>query len=326
MKILYGYRDLKDKLKDPIIAIGIFDGIHIGHKRVIKKILNLPGKGRDRVVVTFDPHPQTVLCPEKTPPRIMSLEHRLFILGKMGISATIVIRFTDFIAMMSPEEFISRVIKAIGARTVYVGSNFHFGKGKSGNVETLKELGNSSGVDVRIVGPVKKGGRVISSTWLRKLISAGNILKAEELLRRPVSVLGAVVSGDRRGTVLGVPTANIDPHHEVIPPAGVYAVKVDAGGKLFDGVLNIGFRPTFYGRKNTSGKRKEPQIEVHLVDFKGDLYGKNIEIFFIKKLRREKKFKNDGKLKIQIKKDIELARKILVSKKILWKIRRYKYM
>jgi len=145
------------------------------------------------------------------------------------------------------------------------------------------------------------------------------------LLRRPVSVRGTVVTGDRRGTVLGVPTANIDPHHEVIPPAGVYAVKVDAEGKFYDGVLNVGFRPTFYGRK-TKHQRKEPQIEAHLIDFKGDLYGRDIEIFFIKKLRREKKFKNDEKLSIQIEEDIKLAKKILASKKVLWKIKRYKHI
>lgn len=325
MKVLYGYRDLKDKLKDPVIAIGIFDGIHIGHKRVIKRVLNLPASGRrDKVVVTFDPHPQTVLCPEKASPRIMSLEHRLFILEKMGIDAAIVIRFTDFIAMMSPEEFIRRVINGIGARTVYVGSNFHFGRGKKGDTETFKELGKSFGIDVRIVEPVKKSGRIVSSTWLRKLIAGGNILKAENLLRRPVSVLGTVVSGDRRGKILGVPTANIDPHHEVIPPPGVYAVKVDADGELFDGVLNIGFRPTFYG--SPKGKRKEPQIEAHLIDFKGDLYGRHIEIFFIKRLRREKKFKSDEKLKAQISKDIERAKSFLKSKNILLKIKRYKYI
>lgn len=325
MKTLYGYRDIGNKLKDPVVAIGIFDGIHIGHKKVIKKILSLPERSRDKVVLTFDPHPQMVLRPEKTPPRIMSLDHRLFIFEKMGLDATVVIRFTDFIAMMSPEEFIKRVIKGIGARTVYVGSNFHFGKGKSGDIETFKKLGKSFGVEVRVVEPVKKSGKVVSSTWLRKLISQGDIAKAEELLRRPVSVRGTVVTGDRRGTVLGVPTANIDPHHEVIPPAGVYAVKVDAEGKIYDGVLNVGFRPTFYGR-NTRRQRKEPQIEAHLIDFKGDLYGRNIEIFFIKKLRREKKFKNYEKLSIQIEKDIKLAKKILASKKILWKIKRYKHI
>jgi len=322
MKVLYGYRDLQEKLKDPIVAIGIFDGIHIGHKRVIRKILNLRDKKRDRVIMTFDPHPQTVLTPGKKPPRIMSLEHRLFIFEKMGIDATVVVRFTDFISGMTPDEFVKRVLHGIGTREVYVGSNFHFGKGQSGNVELLKKIGKDHGIDVKIVQPVKKGNRIVSSTWLRKLIVRGDIEKAEKLLRRPVSVLGTVVSGERRGASLGVPTANIDPHQEVIPPSGVYGVKVDIDSTLYDGVLNIGFKPTFYGR--SLKKRKEPYIEVHIVDFKGDLYGRVMEIFFLKRLRREKKFKNEEILKRQIAKDIKKAKKVLESKKVLWKIKRYK--
>lgn len=324
MKILYGYRDLNKKLKDPIAAIGIFDGIHIGHKRVIKRVLNLREPGRDKIVVTFDPHPLTVLRPKKNPPRIMSLEHRLHIFEKMGLDATVIIRFTDFIASMSPEEFIRRVLCGIGARTVYVGANFHFGRGKSGNVGTFKDLGAKCGIDVHVVPPVKKEGKIASSTWLRKLISSGDIARAEKILRRPVSVLGTVVSGDRRGSALGVPTANIDPHQEVIPPPGVYAVKVDIDGKLFDGVLNVGFKPTFYGRKLK--KRKEPHIEAHVVDFKGELYGKHLEIFFLKQLRREKKFKNEDALKSQIKKDLLKADQFLACKRNLWKIKRYKYL
>lgn len=324
MQVLYGYRNLEKKLKDPIVAIGVFDGIHLGHKRVIKKLLASREPAREKVVVTFDPHPQTVLRPDKKPPRIMSLDHKLFILEKMGLDAVIVIHFTDFIAAMSPEEFVKKVIGGIGARKVYVGSNFHFGKGKSGNVERFKEIGRDCGIDVRIVEPVRKSGRIVSSTWLRKLIKEGKIARAEQLLRRPVSVLGTVVKGDELGKTLGKPTANIDPHQEVIPPPGVYAVKVDISGQLYDGVLNIGFKPTFYGSKLK--KRKEPRIEVHVIGYEGNLYGQNIEIFFIKKLRNEKHYKTREALVQQIKKDITKAGEVLSSQKILWKIKRYKYL
>jgi riboflavin kinase/FMN adenylyltransferase len=324
MQVLYGYRNLEKKLKDPVIAIGVFDGIHLGHKRVIKRLLALREPKREKVIVTFDPHPQTVLRPDRKPPRIMSLDHKLFILEKMGLDAVIVIHFTDFIATMSPEEFVKKVIGGIGARKVYVGSNFHFGKGKSGNVERFKEIGRECGIDVRIVEPVKKGGRIVSSTWLRKLIKEGKIARAEQLLRRPVSVLGTVVKGDELGKTLGKPTANIDPHQEVIPPPGVYAVKVDISGQLYDGVLNIGFKPTFYGSRLK--KRKEPLIEVHVIGYEGNLYGQNIEIFFIKKLRKEKHYKTREALIRQIKKDIIKAGEVLSSKKILWKIKRYKYL
>ncbi|MGB2599443.1 MAG: bifunctional riboflavin kinase/FAD synthetase [Candidatus Omnitrophota bacterium] len=322
MKILYGYRNSAE-LKDPIAAIGIFDGVHIGHKRLIKRILNSPGHGRDRTIVTFDPHPQAVLNPRRTPPRIMSLEHRLFIFEKMGLNAAIVINFSDFIASMNPGEFIQKIIiNGIGARTVYVGGNFHFGKGRAGNIESFREVGKRYGLEVHTVQPVRKNGKIVSSTWLRRLITKGNLEKAEKLLRRPVSVLGTVVKGDARGKILGAPTANIDPHQEVIPPPGVYAVKVDTGGKLHDGILNIGFRPTFYGR--SPFRRKEPLMEVHIFDLDRDLYGSSMEIFFIKKLRNEKRFKNVEGLIEQIKKDAERAEKVLGGKRILYKIRKYK--
>jgi len=325
MKTLYGYRNLKNKLRDPIVAIGIFDGIHVGHKRVIKKVLSPRDSARDRVVMTFSPHPENVLRPRKTPPRIMSLEHRLLIFRKMGLDAAIILRFSRHFASMSPEDFVRLVlIGGIGTRTVYVGHDFHFGRGKSGNIRRFRELGKKYGVEVRTVPPVKHRGRPVSSTWLRNLIKAGNIKRAEILLRRPVSVLGTVVSGDKRGKVLGVPTANVDPHQEVMPPPGVYAVKIDIDGRLCDGVLNIGFRPTFYGRRLK--KRREPHIEAHVLGFDGDLYGRALEIFFITKLRRERKFKSEERLKKQIEKDIAAARKLLDNEKVLKKIKKYKYL
>lgn len=321
MEILHGYRDIKGKLKDPVTAIGIFDGIHLGHRRVIKKVLNAAGPKRDAVVITFDPHPQTVLRPKKTPPRIMSIEHRVRILEKMGIDAVVIIKFTSFLAEMTPEDFIKRVISGMGAKQVYVGSNFYFGKGKGGDVAALERIAFSCGIEVKTVNPVRYKGRIASSTWLRKLISSGNIEKAEKLLRRPVSVLGTVVSGDRRGASLGFPTANIDPHQEVIPPPGVYAVKVGIENKLFNGVLNIGFKPTFYGR--SLKRRKEPHIEVHIVGFKGVLYGREIEIFFLKRLRRERKFKTADELKRRVEKDLFQAEQFLMSRKAIRKLEQY---
>ncbi|NQT32781.1 MAG: bifunctional riboflavin kinase/FAD synthetase [Candidatus Omnitrophica bacterium] len=323
MKILHGYREAKNELKDPVVAIGIFDGIHIGHKRVLKRVLTSPQKKSDKVVVTFDPHPQTVLRPKQSLSRIMSLQHRLTILEKMGMDAVVVIKFSDFLAEMTPEDFIHRVLASgIGAKKIYVGNNFHFGRGKTGNIEDFRAIGKKHGIEVKIIPPVKLGRIAVSSTWLRRLISQGRLEKAEKLLRRPVSVLGTVVSGERRGRTFGIPTANIDPHQEVIPPPGVYAVKIDIDGKLFDGVLNIGYKPTFYGRGKQ--KRKEPEIEVHVINFDGHLYGKDIEIFFIKRLRSEKKFKSIENLKRQIKKDVARAKDLFSDRKILQKIKKYK--
>lgn len=323
MKRLFGYRKIKDNLNDPVIAIGMFDGIHLGHKRVIKRVMTLAGKNRDAAVVTFDPHPQAVLRPKEGPPRIMSLEHRMHIFEKMGLDAVIVINFTEHLSAMTPEDFIKQVIvSGIGAKKVFVGGNFHFGRAKSGDISSLKDIAKKYDVDVSIVQPVKQAGKIISSTWLRKLISSGKILRAEKLLRRPPSVWGTVVKGDQRGRELGIPTANIDPHQEVIPPPGVYAVKADIDDVLYDGVLNVGFKPTFYGNKLK--KRKEPYIEAHILEYTGDLYGKSLEIFFIKRLRGEKKFRSVTSLVRQVDKDVKKAYDILESKAILNKIRKYK--
>jgi len=322
MEILYGYKGAKKRLKDPVLAIGIFDGVHIGHKRVIKRVINAAGKKRNKVIVTFDPHPRTVLSPKMTPPRIMSLEHRLSIFEKMGIDTVLVLRFTEFIANMSPEDFVKRVLKNIGTKQIYIGSNFCFGRGRKGNSKKLVQVAREHGIAVSEVSPVKQRGKIVSSTWLRSLISSGKIEMAEKLLRRPVSVLGTVVKGDQRGKEFGVPTANIDPHQEVMPPPGVYAVMVLFEGNLFKGVLNVGFKPTFYGRRLK--KRKEPHIEVNLLGYEGDLYGHDLEIFFIKKLRKEKKFRNTDALKMQIKKDISRAREILSRGNFVRKIRKYK--
>ncbi|MCK5451471.1 MAG: bifunctional riboflavin kinase/FAD synthetase [Candidatus Omnitrophica bacterium] len=320
MKVLYGYRGAKYKLKAPVAAIGIFDGVHIGHKKVIKKLLNSTGK--DKVIATFDPHPKKVLFPKKPSLRIMSLDHRLSIFEKMGLDAVIVIRFSRFIAEMSPEDFVKRILLNIGAKKIYVGRNFYFGCSKSGDIERLKEIGKKYGIDVCVVGHVKRKGKIVSSTWLRSLISLGKLKDAEKLLRRPVSVLGTVVTGDNRGKTLGVPTANIDPHHEVIPPPGIYAVFVCFEGKIFEGVLNVGFNPTFYGR--SLKRRREPKIEVNLFDFDDDIYGCHMEIFFMEKLRKEKKFRSVEKLKIQIKKDILAAKKALAGRDVRSKIETYK--
>lgn len=323
MKIFHGYRNIVG-LRDPIAAIGVFDGIHIGHKRVINRVLRAQEPGRDRIIITFDPHPKNVLFLARPQPRIMSLEHRLLIFQKMGIDAVIVVRFSEYIAGMGPEDFIKRVIAGIGARTVYVGENFHFGRRKSGDIETFKKIGGKSGIDVRKVAPVKKNGRIVSSTWVRRLVSAGRIKEAEKLLRRPVSILGAVVRGDERGKRLGIPTANIDSHQEVIPPPGVYAVKIDINGTIHDGVLNIGFKPTFYGK--SLKRRKEPRIEAHVFAFTGHLYGLSVEVFFIERLRREKKFRSEEALIRQIGRDKKRAKMVLSSPRILRKIRRYKYI
>ncbi|HNX90634.1 MAG TPA: bifunctional riboflavin kinase/FAD synthetase [Candidatus Omnitrophota bacterium] len=320
MKVFYGYKNVC-QLKDPALAIGIFDGVHIGHKKIISKLIRCPGPGRDHVVMTFDPHPRSVLIPAKPLPRIMSLEHRLLILERLGVDVAVVVSFTEHIANMSPEDFVRQVISHIGARTVFVGSNFRFGSSKQGGIADLADIGEKYGITLKAVQPVRSRGKIVSSTWIRSLIAHGNLNEAAKLLRRPVSVLGTVVGGDERGRTLGFPTANIDPHQEVIPPPGVYAVKVCVHGKIHDGILNIGFNPTFYGPRQH--RREEPSIEVNIFDFHGNLYGSRIEIFFLRYLRKERRFRDQRDLVSAIQKDIILARVILGDKRSLARINKY---
>ncbi len=323
MRVFSGYKAAQSELKDPVIAIGIFDGVHIGHVRVIRKMLGTKEHTADKVVLTFDPHPRVFFGSVKDAPRIMSLEHRLSIFRRMGADAAIVVKFTRHIAEMSPEDFVREVLKPLGTRLVYVGANFYFGKNKCGNADVFRAIGLENGIEVRVVPPVRKNGRIVSSTWLRKLISRGDLAGSGTLLRRPVSVLGTVVKGESIAKTFGIPTANIDPHHEVVPPPGVYAVKGDVEGVIRDGVLNIGFKPTFFGYKLK--KRKEPFLEVHFMNFQGDLYGKNIELFFFFLLRSEKKFRDIEELRRQIGEDISAAKRLLVTPKTFKRIRRFSF-
>ncbi|MDD4956761.1 MAG: bifunctional riboflavin kinase/FAD synthetase [Candidatus Omnitrophica bacterium] len=308
MKLLYGYRSWRSKLKAPVACIGIFDGVHLGHRKVIARTMAFNAPGRDRIVITFDPHPRNYFSSRNDPPRIMSLEHRLSIFEKMGLDAAVVINFSEAIASMAPEDFVEKVLVGMGVGTVFAGSNFYFGAGKKGSIKELAKIGKKFGIQVKSVPPVKRDGKIVSSTWIRDLISKGDLVRAKRLLGRPVSVLGTVVSGDKRGRRFGIPTANIDPHHEVIPPPGVYAVDIPLGGRSYGGVLNIGFKPTFYGNKLKA--RKEPCIEAHIPGFSGDLYGRHIEIFFLSRIRGERRFSGEDKLKEQIEKDISAAKGI----------------
>jgi len=293
-----------------VATIGIFDGVHIGHQKIINAVVRRAKKlSLKSVVVTFDPHPMKVLEPKNAPPLLISLKHRLRLLKQMGADKCAVIRFTRRFSLTSPEVFVKKVlVDRLGVKELYIGRNFCLGKGKTGDASFLRQMGQKYGFSVHLVDFVKKDGVIVSSTHIRQLLTEAKLDLAKRLLKRPVSVLGTVVKGAALATELGYPTANIDPHHEAIPPSGVYAVKVVLGEKEYDGVLNIGRRPTFAGAK---ALQAEPTIEAHIFDFKGDIYGKDLEVYFVKKLRDEKKFPSKEKLVEQIMRDEKKARAIL---------------
>lgn len=295
--------------KNSVVTIGVFDGVHKGHAAVIKKVARRARvKGLKSIVITFDPHPLKVLRVSHLVPSLISLKHRINIIKELGIDEVLVMKFDRKMASLSPEEFVKDIlVRSLHTAEIFVGSDFYFGRNARAGVKKLKEIAKKFLVDVKVVKPVKRSGATISSSLIRELVSSGRIREASGLLGRPFSILGTVVGGSRLARTLGYPTANINPHHEAMPPSGVYAVKVKFKEKLFKGVMNIGVRPTFFDH----GRDKEPSIEVHIFDFHERIYGKDLEIIFVKKLRKEKKFRTIDSLVRQIRKDEIAARKLL---------------
>lgn len=296
MKVIYGINKIR-KFRKPVVALGVFDGVHLGHKRILKAAVNKARsiKGTS-MVVTFwpDPHREESLY---------SLEHRLRLIGGIGIDICIVIRFNKAFAQISAENFIKNIlVNKVEAQYIYVGRNFRFGKQAKGDYKTLERLSRMYNFKSKLFDMVKIDNRPISSTYIRSLITKGELSAAEKLLSRPVSILGRVIRGESLATKLGFPTANINPHHEVLPHSGIYAVSIIYNNKKFNGACYIGRRPTFK-------PRRQKHVEVHIFGFKKNIYGKYLEIQFVKKIRNDKKFSSKKSLTSQIKKDIICAKK-----------------
>ncbi|MDD4954228.1 MAG: riboflavin biosynthesis protein RibF [Candidatus Omnitrophica bacterium] len=291
MKVIYGINKIK-KLNKPVVALGVFDGVHRGHAYILKNTVGIARRIRGTAVaLTFDPHPQKEGS-------LTSLEHRLRLIEGLGIKVCIVINFNRNFARIPARDFIKKIlVKKLGPAYICVGEDFRFGKGASGDVSLLKESVGKYNFQLRIFKAVRAGGRKISSSYIRRLIIRGELQAAQKLLARPVSVLGTVVKGSSLATKLGFPTANINPHHEILPASGIYAVKVILGGRIFKGACSIGTSPTF----SSSGKNK---IEVYIFNFQRDIYGKYLEVQFIKKIRQQQKFASVQLLTQQVKKDI----------------------
>lgn len=296
-------------MKKTIAAIGIFDGVHLGHKAIIKSAIRRARAIRGKsVVITFHPHPLKILQPDRPIPLLMSTKHRLRLIGELGVNICLLIRFNKRFSNLQPRDFVKKIlVEKLNVCEVYIGSDFVFGKDGMGNAILLKKYGRCYGFKVKIMPMIKIAGKVVSSTMIRNLIMKGRLDEAAKMLGRPVTVFGTVVKGTRRGKLLGYPTANIDPHHETIPPSGVYAVWVRVRNRKYGGALYIGTRPTF--------KEAAPVIEVHIFNFRKLIYGEDVEIIFIKKLRSDRRFSSKQKLVEQIRKDNIIARRILKIRK-----------
>jgi len=304
MTIIHSVADLT-RIPGPLfLAIGVFDGVHLGHQAVLKQALKDAEKaGGAAVAVTFDPHPVRVLRPELAPRLLTSTPHKLRLISDFGIERLLVIPFDPAFAATPPEDFIrSLAAAARPLREICVGFEWSFGKARAGNLALLGHLGEQLGFDEVGVPAVEIGGQIVSSTLIRRAIEAGDFTTAAAYLGREFTILGTVIEGARIGRTLGFPTANLSAHNEQFPPDGVYAVEVRHGENQHRGVVNIGVRPTI---QNASGERV---FEVHLFDFTGDLYGQDLEVTFRRFLRPEQKFPSLDALRAQIALDAQLAR------------------
>lgn len=304
MKVIYSTGPVRPALTDTVAAIGIFDGVHTGHQALIRRMVRTArSDNKKSVVITFHPHPFEVLQ-KKEFSYLLSLEQRIKFIEKLGVDIMVVVRFTRKFSRLKPEEFVgSYLVDSLGVKKVYVGDDFRFGENRSGDVDLFETMGRRYGFVVRHIHPIKSSAYKISSSWLKNLIMTGKLQDATRMMGRNISVTGKVVRGKGLGTKIGIPTANIKLTSGIMPYNGVYLVSLFLDGRSLPGVCNIGHRPTI------NGKSLEVQLEVHLLNFNKQIYGKSVIVEFHKKIRNEKKFPTIDLLVKQIHGDVNRARK-----------------
>ena len=298
------------KLPGPIfLAIGVFDGVHLGHQAVIStSTQHARAANGTPVVVTFDPHPEKILRPAAAPHLLTATRHKIGLIRNLGVGQLLIITFDKQFAATEPEDFAQQLAKhSKPLREICVGHEWSFGKNRRGNLELLKKLGAQSGFDVVGIPPVTVNGELVSSTTIRRAVEGGDLAKAAAMLGREYTVLGTVVRGDDLGRKIGFPTANLSAHNEQFPPNGVYLAEAILDGVVYRGVINLGYRPT------VSRGKSERTLEIHLLDFERKIYGKDLEVRFMRYLRPEKKFESVEALARQIDLDVKQARELSTS-------------
>ena len=300
MRIIHAAAELKPAGRKVCLGIGFFDGVHLGHQQIIRQTITDARKHEAiALVITFDRHPNTVVAPNRVPPLVYSLSQKLRAIESLGADTLLLIPFNKAFSEQTGEAFIRGLTRDLGhVQSLCVGANFVFGHKRGGNVELLSKLGAELKFVVHGMAAVSLDGRAVSSTRIREAIGAGDLDRVSQMLGRAYSVAGPVVRGDGLGHQLGFPTANLDATGLALPPHGVYAVHAEAVGKTYRAVLNIGLRPTL---QNPNPRLR---VEAHLIDFAGELYGQEMELVFVDKLRPEAKFPSLAELRAQIARDI----------------------
>lgn len=305
MEILRHIEDRNLAIPKPILTMGNFDGIHLGHQALLRRVIQeAKAQGGRSVVLTFEPHPLKILAPERAPRLILTHKDKMRLLQSFGVDVVIIQAFNPSFANVAAERFVWRyLIGLLKVHKVWVGRDLRFGKGREGRVEDLIRWGKQGGFEVGVVEPIELGGERISSSRIRELIERGDVHEINRFLGRYHFVSGRVAPGHQRGRHLGFPTANIVTRNEVLPLDGIYATFLQVGERQWPSVTNIGLNPTFGGGPRT--------IESYIFDFSGDLYGQPVRPFFVQRIREEKKFPSPDLLVEQMKKDVLSAQKIL---------------
>jgi riboflavin kinase/FMN adenylyltransferase len=299
---------IKSEEGSVVVALGTFDGIHYGHQQIIKKTINSAQRLEcDSALFSFSPHPLRVVAPQKAPYLITSWEQKNEILKELGIDKVYLKYFTIQFSRLSFKDFVKDyLVDGVNAQKVIVGQDFRFGHKGLGSADKLKEMGSKLGFEVEVLEAIAIEDQIVSSTYIRELIEKGKVGEVKNYLTRNYSLIGQVINGDKRGRKLGFPTANLRPKVQyVIPKSGVYAVYVYTDGEKLKGIAHLGARPTF--------DQSEFAIEVHIFDFKGNIYDQDLEIEFIKRIRGEMSFDSKKSLINQIEMDITKARQLLID-------------
>jgi len=311
MIIFKSVSEIREKLRHPAVTIGNFDGVHLGHREIFRRVRELArAAGGVSVVVTFVPHPLQVLAPGKAVRLITSPREKEALIEASGIDYLLEIPFDAAFAAIAAREFVQRtLVETLGMEQLVIGYDYAFGRGREGDVTLLRELGKRFGYQVEELQPIACGATVYSSTAVRNLVSEGDVKGVVAVLGRHYSLTGTVVHGQQRGRALGFPTANLETDKDLLPAAGVYAVKARVGAGLYDGACNIGTNPTFQNERLS--------LEVFLFDFEGDLYGREVSLFFLDRLRGEQRFPDLEALKAAIAADVARCRSILKDAAII---------
>lgn len=304
MRTIHAATDLPPDHRPVCAAIGMFDGVHLGHQQIIRQTLADAEQHEGlALVITFDCHPNTIVAPQRVPPLLQAPSQRLRTIESLGVDALLLIHFDQAFSRQTGEVFIRGLARDLGRiRSLCVGADFHFGSQRSGNVELLRQLGAEFQFAVHGMAAVSLNGQPISSTRIRESVRRGDFDAASQMLGRAYALAGRVVTGDGLGRQLGFATANLAVSGLVLPPNGVYAVHARGAGQTQRAVMNVGFRPTM--------RNPEPKlcVEAHLLDFDGDLYGQELEVTFVARLRDERKFPSAAELRQQIARDVAEAR------------------